>query len=236
MPAGTLAEVLGPNLVETDRESRRLRLRRIAEDAYADSAGRGPRRLRGLHARRQRFIATHLNQLPVEFTLLGYQPRPWSTIDCLLLCLHMYRSLTTTWKDEIVKNNLIAQGDRAKVDYLYSMRGIGDVSPGSNAWALAGSRTASGKPLLSNDMHLEYSLPGIWYMAHLEAPGFNVAGVRCPARRASSWATTTASPGASPIFTSTCRICTSRRSTTAPGATSSAGKSCRRAPSAKSSE
>ena len=52
--------------------------------------------------------------------------------------------------------------------------------PGSNAWALAGSRTASGKPLLSNDMHLEYSLPGIWYMAHLQAPGLDVSGVALP--------------------------------------------------------
>ena len=101
-------------------------------------------------------------------------------MDCLLLCLHMYRNLTTTWKDEMVKNNLIAQGDRAKVEFLYPMHGLGDASPGSNSWALAGSRTASGKPLLSSDMHLEYSLPGIWYMAHLEAPGLDVAGVALP--------------------------------------------------------
>ena len=116
----------------------------------------------------------------MEFTLLGYQPRPWSVVDCLLICLHMYRSLTTTWKDEVVKNNMLAQGDRDKVKFLFPMRGMGDVSPGSNAWAIAGSRTASGKPLLSNDMHLEYSLPGIWYMTHLEAPGLNVAGVSLP--------------------------------------------------------
>src|ERR1022692_4023154 len=40
--------------------------------------------------------------------------------------------------------------------------------------------TASGKALLSSDMHLEYSLPGIWYMTHLEAPGMNAAGVALP--------------------------------------------------------
>ena len=37
--------------------------------------------------------------------------------------------------------------------------------PGSNNWVVSGQHTISGKPLLSNDMHLEYSLPGIWYMA-----------------------------------------------------------------------
>src|SRR5205823_11984283 len=47
-------------------------------------------------------------------------------------------------------------------------------------WAIAGSHTGSGKPLLSNDPHLEYSLPGIWYMVHIQAPGFEVAGVTVP--------------------------------------------------------
>ncbi len=47
-------------------------------------------------------------------------------------------------------------------------------------WAVSGAHTASGKPLLSNDMHLEYSLPGIWYMTHLEAPGLDVSGVALP--------------------------------------------------------
>ncbi len=55
-----------------------------------------------------------------------------------------------------------------------------NLQPGSNAWAISGSHTASGKPMLSNDMHLEYSMPGIWYMTHLEAPGLDVSGVALP--------------------------------------------------------
>ncbi len=177
---GSLAEVLGPRLLDSDRESRKLRLRRIAENAYVTLPATDRAAFAAYTRGVNQFISTHLNNLPVEFTLLDYQPRPWSVVDCLLLCLHMYRNLTTTWKDEIVKNNLIVQGDRAKVEFLYPMHGLGDSSPGSNSWALAGSRTASGKPLLSSDMHLEYSLPGIWYMTHLEAPGINVAGVALP--------------------------------------------------------
>jgi penicillin amidase len=41
---------------------------------------------------------------------------------------------------------------------------------GSNSWAVAGSRTASGKPMLSDDMHLTATVPGLWYQAELEAP------------------------------------------------------------------
>jgi penicillin amidase len=126
------------------------------------------------------YISTHLKSLPVEFTLLGYQPRPWSVVDSLLICLHMFRSLTTTWRDELIKRNMLADGDPQKVNFLFPVRSGLDVQPGSNAWALAGSHTASGKPLLSNDMHLEYSVPGIWYMAHLQAPGLDVSGVSLP--------------------------------------------------------
>jgi penicillin amidase len=60
---------------------------------------------------------------------------------------------------------------------------------GSNGWAVAGSRTRSGKPMLSSDMHLRHGVPGIWYEADLEAPmpgaagnaePFHVAGVTLP--------------------------------------------------------
>jgi penicillin amidase len=177
---GSLAEILGPGLLESDRESRKLRMRRVAEDAYVTLPAADRAAFAAYTRGVNQFIATHRNNLPVEFTLLNYQPRPWSVVDCLLLCLHMYRSLTTTWKDEIVKHNLMAQGDRAKVEFLYPMHGMSEASVGSNAWAIAGNHTASGKPLLSSDMHLEYSLPGIWYMTHLEAPGLNAVGVALP--------------------------------------------------------
>jgi penicillin G amidase len=55
---------------------------------------------------------------------------------------------------------------------------------GSNNWVVSGTRTASGKPLLSNDMHLAHNVPGIWYQADLDAPSesgeFHVAGVSLP--------------------------------------------------------
>jgi penicillin amidase len=51
---------------------------------------------------------------------------------------------------------------------------------GSNNWVVAGSHTASGKPLLSNDMHLTLREPDTWYIADLRAPGFHAAGVTLP--------------------------------------------------------
>lgn len=39
--------------------------------------------------------------------------------------------------------------------------------PASNNWAISGSRTASGKPLLANDPHLGLTAPSTFYLAHL---------------------------------------------------------------------
>ncbi len=61
-----------------------------------------------------------------------------------------------------------------------------DCRPGSNNWVVSGAHTASGKPLMSNDMHLTHTLPGIWYEADLQAPNpgspeaLHVAGVTIP--------------------------------------------------------
>jgi penicillin amidase len=58
----------------------------------------------------------------------------------------------------------------------------GDRNPGlgSNNWVVSGAHTQSGKPLLANDPHLDHSVPSVWYMIHLKAPGLNVSGVSLP--------------------------------------------------------
>jgi len=52
-----------------------------------------------------------------------------------------------------------------------------DPANGSNNWALSGSKTASRRPLLSNDPHLGLNLPSIWYESQLISPDVNVYGV-----------------------------------------------------------
>ena len=51
---------------------------------------------------------------------------------------------------------------------------------GSNNWAVSGSRTASGYPILANDPHLGLSLPSLWYEIQLVGPTVNVYGVSLP--------------------------------------------------------
>jgi penicillin amidase len=51
---------------------------------------------------------------------------------------------------------------------------------GSNNFVVNGAHTYSGKPLLANDTHLGLGVPCIWYIVHLEAPGWNVKGFALP--------------------------------------------------------
>ncbi|MGA7512626.1 MAG: penicillin acylase family protein, partial [Candidatus Sulfotelmatobacter sp.] len=55
---------------------------------------------------------------------------------------------------------------------------------GSNDWVVSGAHTVTGKPLLSNDMHLGHNMPNLWYEAHLkcvnQSSSLDVAGVTLP--------------------------------------------------------
>ena len=56
----------------------------------------------------------------------------------------------------------------------------GDLRPGSNNWVVSGAHTVTGKPMLSNDMHLDLRMPNTWYEAHLTVGDYDVVGVTLP--------------------------------------------------------
>lgn len=71
-------------------------------------------------------------------------------------------------------------------DSLYS-KGIAavdhmkpDRDNGSNNWAVSGSKTRSGAPILCNDPHLGLNLPSLWYEMQLSTPAFNAYGATFP--------------------------------------------------------
>ncbi|HMZ99530.1 MAG TPA: penicillin acylase family protein [Ferruginibacter sp.] len=73
--------------------------------------------------------------------------------------------------DSVYLNNKVA-----------SIAGIGkpDRDNGSNNWAVSGSKTKSGAPILCNDPHLGLNLPSLWYEIQLSTPNFNAYGVSFP--------------------------------------------------------
>lgn len=52
-----------------------------------------------------------------------------------------------------------------------------EVDSGSNNWALHGSRTASGKPLMAGDPHRALDVPNVYYQNHIACPDFDVVGM-----------------------------------------------------------
>ncbi len=61
-----------------------------------------------------------------------------------------------------------------------AFQGLTGTLGGSNAWVVGPAKSASGKPILANDVHLQLQTPSKWYEAQLNAPGYTVGGMSIP--------------------------------------------------------
>lgn len=80
-------------------------------------------------------------------------------------------------EDDSGGDNSVTRSAPAPVD---RKRQIEPAVNGSNDWVVSGAHTVTGKPLLSNDMHLGHQMPNLWYEAHLHSGNLDVAGVTLP--------------------------------------------------------
>jgi penicillin G amidase len=203
LAAGRLAEVLGAAAVETDRQMRTLLLRRVAEQEVALLSVDTRSLLKAYAAGVNAYIAQ--GRLPVEFTLLRARPEPWSPADTISWTKVMAWHLCADARAEAHRAKLVERLGEALVAELAppylphwprvmspgtrpaGSPGVGEpMVPasteglGSNNWVVAGVRTATGSPLLANDMHLGLTIPSIWYENHLVAGELDVTGVTFP--------------------------------------------------------
>jgi penicillin amidase len=96
------------------------------------------------------------------------------------------REFSQTWPDNYAQLPVDRQPARAESAKALALieKEIATISSslfvkpfhGSNGWILSGSKTKSGKPILSNDTHMAFSQPSVWYEAHLECPTLKVYG------------------------------------------------------------
>lgn len=88
--------------------------------------------------------------------------------------IHVYPSYKADSTETEIHSQLIEQSS------IIEQLGL-TVFNASNSWAVSGKKSATGKPLLANDMHLGYMSPGIWYQMHqVVENGLNVTGVTVP--------------------------------------------------------
>ena len=205
---GRLSEIFGEIALDTDRTVRTFGFNRLAQtdwDLYDDFAKEAiVAYTKGVNA----YLDTNSSKLPVEFTLIRHQPDPWHELDSIAFMRIMMWQLSHSWYSEIVRARIIeatnpdiaaeleiqypaqnptclptgiefnlldSEGQLTKPAGPFINRGMG-----SNAWAVSGDKSITGKPYLCNDMHLQIGLPSLWYQVHLEAGGYHVAGVSLP--------------------------------------------------------
>jgi len=200
---GTLAEILGAPALPVDRLSRTLGFARVAAAQIGelddDVVATLEAYVGGVNA------AVETSPPPHELVILRARRSRWRAEDVLAFLGLQSLSLAGNWDAELARLKiLLTDGAEAlgAVDQEYApwlpvttpvgapaglaldrlaadigaLRDLVGGAGASNAWAIAGSRTASGAPILANDPHLAPSLPAPWYLAHLRTPDWEVAG------------------------------------------------------------
>jgi penicillin amidase len=154
-------------------------------------------------------VRANPKKLPIEFSLLGFLPERWTPEVPLtrvtslsgvgngtseLLHARLVALVGVTRANELVDTyphhdlDPVEGLDLSGLDQS-ALGGMGQVYTdvafsrieGSNNWVVSGKKTASGKPILANDPHRAITNPGVRYITHLVAPGWNVIGSGEPA-------------------------------------------------------
>ncbi|MDX6624973.1 MAG: penicillin amidase [Solirubrobacterales bacterium] len=206
---GRVSEMAGAEGLPVDRLILTLGIRRVAEAEVAtlDPAllAQLERFCAGVNA-----AAAQARARPFEMRLLGLEWQPWSPVDILSLGKLLAFGLSTNWERELVRADMLRElgpeltarldptypadnpivtqeawnGDGlsivAQIDAVRRTMGLAAEASGSNNWAVTGSRSTSGTPLVAGDPHLPPSMPGIWYEASLRHGDRFVRGASMP--------------------------------------------------------
>jgi penicillin amidase len=205
---GSLAEVLGPSAVDSDRQIRVLGLNRTvrqeAEQLDPGTAVVVDAYLRGVNA----FLAER-RRLPLEMRALRIPPSRWERADVLAFGKLLGLVLSGNWAAELLRAKVVeavgpetarrlgvltadltgdvldgvlrAAGAEPAVPGVADLLQHGsDVAKGSNCWVAGATRTAGGAPLLACDPHMTLQIPSLWFENHLVAGGFAVTGASLP--------------------------------------------------------
>lgn len=115
---GELAEILGPAALSQDQRHRTLGFGRIVDATAAQMTPQMRAVLEAYAKGVNAFIESRNNQnLPPEFLILQYKPRPWLPADSLAIGKLLYEILSNTWQYDIMRASL-AGLPKAKRDAL----------------------------------------------------------------------------------------------------------------------
>ncbi|MFC6149665.1 penicillin acylase family protein [Mumia xiangluensis] len=160
---GTLAEHIGAEGVPWDRFARAARLADTASRAYD-----------ALDAEDQDWVAAYVGG--VNAVLPEADWPDWAPLGILHVAHVLFSDLPTLlWREHVDRALGPVLGDGAADLFQRDVSGSG-----SNAWALHGSRTRSGRPLLAGDPHRVIEIPGVYQQIRLAGPDGDVLGLAFP--------------------------------------------------------
>lgn len=205
--AGRLSEILGDAAAGTDRFMRTLGIYRHAAASVNVASAEFRAVLDAYSAGINAFLASG-KTLPIEFTVLGYRPDNWTPADSLAIGKILELQHSGNYRQELLYARLAHVISASEISNLFpdypkdapvTLKELAaptdgpvldsllaalpnDRSPqrASNNWVVDGAHSATGKPLLANDPHLDFASPLVWYLARLEAPDIDLAGATIP--------------------------------------------------------
>ncbi|MBU0726735.1 MAG: penicillin acylase family protein [Alphaproteobacteria bacterium] len=206
--AGRLSEVLGSATLDYDRFMRTLGVHRLAQHSYETASPELKAALERYADGVNVFLTQRRGALPPEFNLLWVEPEPWTPADTLVWGRLMGLQLSGNWYAELARARLARHFTAEQIEELWTaepaarhvplsqtlqaldetrLAAIQSAAPeairprlASNIWALDGSQTESGRPLLANDPHLGLSNPGLWYLVRIDTPTRILVGATTP--------------------------------------------------------
>lgn len=194
--SGRLAEAIGSMGLESDRFMRTLGLRALVTQDFAELSFDTRAALIAYAEGVNAYLHQRTGALPPEY-LLFPPPEAWTPADSLLWGKLMAMALSGNWRDEALRVRMLGAGmppetvdllfgrvsppkkhadgsadfwrrlDPAMARMLAALPPLAEPRTASNAWALSGARTESGKPLLASDPHLMLTMPSLWYLARI---------------------------------------------------------------------
>ena len=205
---GRLSELFGEIALDTDRTVRTFGFNRLGRADWSNADGELRDIFQAYTAGVNAYLHHPIRKLPVEFTLLRHEPEEWIPEDSFAFSRVMIWQLSHAWYGELLRAQLteaVGETHAAELEIQYPKSNpttlpfgiefnrldsenlrqkIGgpflNHGKGSNSWVVSADRSASGNPVLCNDMHLQLSIPGLWYLIHLCAGDYQVTGVSLP--------------------------------------------------------
>jgi penicillin amidase len=202
---GRLSELFGVKLVETDRFFKTLGIHQNSVVSAKDLEASNNATFKMANAY-IKGVNTFIDKgpTPIEFTLTGAEKTPFTLVDVhnvvgymsfsfaighktdpLVTYLSQLDSLyMSTFNLQMPANSTLIKSNASEIAYAKISVGVNSLldklplSPfiGSNSWVISAKKSKSGKPVLSNDPHIGFSQPSVWYEAHLVSPGTNYYG------------------------------------------------------------